>query len=49
MVRDLEAPGEGVHVSVWQDMWHMVVKVTVMAAGARAILQPLRWLCTRLF
>ena len=47
MVRDLEAPGKGVHVSIWQDLWHMVVKVTVMAAGARAVLRLPRWLCTR--
>ena len=36
MVRDLEAPGKGVHVSIWQDLWNMIAKVTVMAAGADA-------------
>ena len=36
MVRDLEAPGEGTHVSMWQDMANLLVKVFVMAAGVRA-------------
>ena len=43
MVRDLETPGKGVHVSMWQDMWNLVVKVVVMAAGASTVctkLQP---------
>ena len=35
MVRDLEAPGEGTHVSMWQDMANLLMKVVVMAAGVR--------------
>lgn len=37
MVRDLEAPGEGTHVSMWQDMSNLLMKVIVMAAGVRSI------------
>ena len=37
MVRDLEAPGKGTHVSMWQDMSNLLMKVVVMAAGVRSL------------
>ena len=37
MVRDLEAPGKGTHVSMWQDMSNLLMKVIVMAAGVRSL------------
>ncbi len=40
MVRDLEAPGEGTHVSMWQDMSNLLMKVIVMAAGVCSLPFP---------
>ena len=49
MVRDLETPGEGVHVSMWQDMSNLLVKVTVMAAGACDTAVLMSMACKHLF
>ena len=34
MVKDMEGPGPGLHVSLWQDALHIFCKITVMALGA---------------